>query len=453
MRSRAIFAAACVFLASAARAGPSMTSGNNTIARDAVNGGGTFSSSGSGAGNNQLTGSAAEDVIITTSASGAGAGNNRLRAGWSELQAYPDAVAALYFSSSSVSSGTVQWTTPGYDGGSGALQVGTTYFIRVASYTVPDTFAFATSANVTISTSGTSPGFLATAAMTALLPNTSYYVQIWTRDADANLSAPFRSTYTTLANPPPPGALEFLSVQASSVVVAWAAQFPTGVSSMTCEGYTLLASSNNFGALAPAGAPVFSSTTFSVLASTLAVGAAGAPLDLSNTYYFAVGSLNWAGQANYAALPKLNFQVRQSTGLLHFGAIDPFVALSTISTSSMVVTNIGNWPVTLVLSASTATVPSSPWALSTSSGVDTVALLGVWNAGLAGPAPSSFNTYITTVPRVSQTGAGNNYVGTQNGFQLAPGANITLWFRFFLPTTSSTAGPEVIQLTSVPVYP
>lgn len=442
-----------LFLASAAWAGPSMTSGSNTISRGAVNGGGALSSSGSGAGNNQMTGSAAEDVIITTADSGAGAGNNRLRAGWSELQAYPNAVAALYFSSNSVSSGTIQWATPGYDGGLGALQVGTTYFIRVASYTVPDTFALAASANVTISTSGTSPGFLATSALTSLLPNTSYFVQLWTQDADANLSAPFRSTYTTLANPPSPGALEFLSVQTSSAVVAWAAQFPNDVSSMSCEGYTLLASSNNFGALAPAGAPVFSSTTYSVLASTLAVGAAGVPLDLSNTYYFQVGSLNWAGQANYTSLPKLNFQILQSTGLLHLGAIDPAVARSTISTSSMVVTNVGNWPATLMLSASTATVPSSPWTLSTSSGPDQAALLGVWNAGSVGPPDTSFSTYLTTTPRISQTGAGNNYVGTQNGVQLAPGANITLWFRFFLPTTSSTVGPETIQVTSQPVYP
>jgi len=119
----------------------------------------------------------------------------------------------------------------------------------------------------------------------------------------------------------------------------------------------------------------------------------------------------------------------------------------------MVVTNVGNWPATLILSASTATAGGSPWALSTAIGVDTVTLQGVWYAGMVGPPPASFNTYLTTVPRISQTGAGNNYVGTQNGVQLAPGANITLWFRFFLPTTSSTVGPETFQLTSQPVYP
>ncbi len=239
-------------------------------------------------------------------------------------------------------------------------------------------------------------------------------------------------------------------MQLSSVTVAWAA-LPAAVSSQTCEGYVLQASSNNFGVLSPAGAPTFSSTTYSVLASTLSLGATGAALDLSNTYYFQVGSLNWAGIPNYTTLPRLNFQVQQSTGLLHLGAIDPLVALSTISTSSMVVTNTGNWPATIELSASTATLPSSPWTLATSSGVDTVALLGVWNSGAVPPAATAFNTYLTTTTRVSQ--APGNYSGNQNGFQLPPGASITLWFRFFLPSTSSTAGPETLRTSVLGVYP
>src|SRR5262249_11457200 len=154
-----------------------------------------------------------------------------------------------------------------------------------------------------------------------------------------------------------------------SVTVAWVAlnDSPPDASSKTCEGYVLEASSNNFGALAPTGAPVFTSSTFDNGVSTLTVGDATTPLDLSPTYYFRVSSLNWNGLRNTTQFTRLVYQISQSTGLIHLGAIDPFVARSTVSTSSMVVTNLGNWPVTIELSAD---VTSGPWTLAASSDVD-----------------------------------------------------------------------------------
>ena len=50
----------------------------------------------------------------------------------------------------------------------------------------------------------------------------------------------------------------------------------------------------------PTPAPVVSSTTYNVLSSTLTVGTT-APLDLTATYYFRVGSLNWNSVPNYSA--------------------------------------------------------------------------------------------------------------------------------------------------------
>jgi hypothetical protein len=62
----------------------------------------------------------------------------------------------------------------------------------------------------------------------------------------------------------------------------------------------------------------------------------------------------------------------------------------------------------------------------------------------------AFNTYLTTTTMISQSAG--NYAGGQTGFQLAPGASATLWFRLTLPaTTASTA--EVIRVTPLPVYP
>ena len=298
MQKRGSLTFSLVLLAAAAWAGPSMTSGaagtNNTIARDVVNAGGNGSSSGLLTTNNAMIGSVGEEVMLTTMTSGTGGANNTVRAGWSEIQSFPGTATGLAAAlDNSVSSATLNWSAPGYDGSLGKLQPGTTYFIRVASYTVPDTFDTFVYNNFSLSTTNITPGFGVGTGATGLVPNTTYFAQLWTLDADANLSyASSRATFTTLANFPQLALSQFLSVQVGSssvnvatVTVAWAALPALNGSSNTCEGYVLLASSDNF--LAGGTAPVFSSTTYSVLASTLTLGVdstpLGLPLDLANT--------------------------------------------------------------------------------------------------------------------------------------------------------------------------
>jgi len=433
-------------LAFQARAGPPMSSGTEAVVRSAVSaGGGARAASGA----NAIEPLIGEEVASTTAPL---SGVNLLGAGYIQIHSFPGAVADLAARPDvSVSSASLVWSSPGYDGGLGALQSGSTYFIRVASFTSPNTFSDHLLANISFSTSGVVPGASVSMGATGLLANTTYWARLWTIDAAGNLSyASNVSTFVTLALPPSPGLLQFLSIQRSSVAVAWAAM-PASPPEETCEGYILRASSNNFGALTPPGAPVFSSVTYSFLASTLTVGSPSVPLDLANTYYFMVGSLNHSGQANYTQLQLLNFQIDQSTGLISLGNLDPQVERSTVSTSSMVVTNVGNWPVTIELSASTATTPSSPWTLSLSSGIETVVLMGVWNSGPPAPAPAAFNTDLTTTTRPSQVGG--NYAGDENAVQIPVGQSRTLWFHFWLPTSTASPGAETIQVAAQPVYP
>jgi hypothetical protein len=435
-----------------ARAGDRMTSSSNDMARSGVGGGGA--SNGPLSTNFRLDGGSSEEIAGSTFSST----NFRLGPGFVQIFAIPGAVTALTsLNLETDSTINLQWTAPGVDGPLGTLAAGSSYYIRVASYTVPNTFALFTDANVVFSTSGVLPSTDVSTQAVGLIANTSYFAMLWTKSPGGDLSYPmtFYSTGTTLATAPTVGALEFLSVQRTSVTVAWIAfrASPPDVSSMSNEGYTLEASSNNFGALAPAGAPVFSSTTFNVLNSTLSVGVAGVPLDLSSTYYFRVASLNHQSKLSYTSFTRLNFQILQSTGLIPLGAIDPDVTRSSVSTSSMVIVNLGNWPVTVELAADFEAVPAVPWALSTSPGDEIGSLMGVFKPGVVEPLPTDFSTFLTPTFRHAG-GPGGNYAGTvQNAFQIPQGQSRTMWFKFTMPNTSASLGPAEIRVTTQPLYP
>ena len=428
-----------------------MSSANNTITRDVDNGGGKYSTSA----NYQMTASAAEEIALTTSTSA----NNVLRSGFSTIAYYPGTLTALASGATAANSIVLNWPTPGYDGNNtGTAQAGSAYLVQIASAGTLGYFSNLNTIAVSVSTSGTAVGTIVGATAAGLDPNTTYYSQVFLRDSDGNVAGPFTTdytTFTTLAAAPVVGALEFLSIQQTSVTVAWIAPAAVAVGSSTNEGYILQTSSNNFGALGPPGAPVISSTTFSSQASTLTVGVGATPLDLSNTYYFQVGSLNWAGQPNYATFTRLNFQISQSTTNFSLGTINPAIAMSTVSTSSMVVTNVGNWPATITLSASTGTA-GTPWTLAASTGIDTVALFGVWASGAVGPAPTSFATPLLMSTATSQSYPGN-YASTggtaESGYQIPVGGNSSLWVQFWLPTTTSVTNKQILSVSASAVYP
>lgn len=343
-------------------------------------------------------------------------------------------------------SATHRWSAPGYDGALGDLQPGTSYFVRVTSYTVPDSFRFEL-ASVLTSTSGTSPAAQVSTAVANLHQNATWYATLWTVDAAGNASyASNQSTFTTLALRPGLLPQTYVFVQGSTATLNWAAfpAVPPALSSQSAQGYRLEASTTNFGLASPGGV-VLSSETFAVAASTLGFGS----LDLSSTYYFRVGSLNWQSRPNFQPLERLNFQVAASTGLIDFGQINPMLVDSVVAVTSMVLVNRGNLPMTYRISGGTSTA-STPWSLDVSSSVDTAVLQGLWNS--APPLTDSFSTPITVSTRTSG-GAGGFYAGNQTGVAVPPGQSRTLWLKFWRPSPTTSVDIQEFALEISPQFP
>ncbi|MBI4347635.1 MAG: gliding motility-associated C-terminal domain-containing protein [Elusimicrobia bacterium] len=116
--------------------------------------------------------------------------------GLRQLMAYPNVTVAT--ATPTPEGATLVWDTPGYDGATGSLMPGTSFFVVVASYTVPNPFV-TDNYTVAVATSGQNPGASVTVSLGELVEGTTYFLHIWTADADGNLSfISERSTFTTL---------------------------------------------------------------------------------------------------------------------------------------------------------------------------------------------------------------------------------------------------------------
>jgi len=413
------------------------------VARNVVNAGGTEASSGNG----KLVGSVAEDAIEIQGASASA----KLKAGWSELHAFPGAVSAFTAADdASASSATVNWTVSGYDGALGAIQSGSAYRVRVASYTSPDSFDYL-NANFVVST-GTPVSPAVGTGLTALLANTTHFVQIWVLDADGNLSppSPDRSTFTTLAHPVSLLTESFLNVAPTSAAAQWAAR-PTllqDVSSMTSQGYLVEASSTNFGALTLGGV-IYSSMTPNVALSTLTIGIVPPPEHLCVDHYFRVASLNWSSRRNYTVLGSTRsteYGVLVSTQDLEVGGID--VNTTVVISTSLLVTN-RECPVTYQIKVEALT-PGTPWVVAASPGADAFTVSARFSSDIPTAGDFIAADKLTTTPAASTP---TKFAGNQNGVAVPVQAERLAWFKLNMPTSTSTEDPQQIRVSVYAVAP
>ncbi|MCM2303178.1 MAG: right-handed parallel beta-helix repeat-containing protein [Elusimicrobia bacterium] len=184
----------------------------------------------------------------------------------------------------------LSWSAPGDDGDTGALLAGSSYYIQ---HSTDAAVVFSTTAaQVVLSTAGVYPGVLQQHALTGLSGNTTYHLRVWTADPAGNLSA-LSNGATTVTMSPAVSAARVDSVLLSSVTANWSPLPDASVSgsSNSAQGYVLEAST-----AADFSGVVGSSRTLGVSLSTLTIaGLAG-----DATYYFRVGSLNFASTAHYS---------------------------------------------------------------------------------------------------------------------------------------------------------
>ncbi|HEX4048931.1 MAG TPA: LamG-like jellyroll fold domain-containing protein, partial [Elusimicrobiota bacterium] len=386
----ALWAALCLLAAGSAFAGPPMSSGTNSVARDATSDGGGRSATAS----NALDATAGEEAV---SAPGAATASNRLAAGFGEIYAFPGTVVDLAVQPGvAVSSAALAWSAPGYNGELGSLKAGSSYHVQWSSD--PAAVWSPASAQVVMSTSGVNPGDAQGLPMPSLFPNTTTFFRLWTFDADGDASfVSNAATATTLAPALSFSASPFPMVGVSSVSAGWGA-LPGSPSSTTAEGYLLQAST----------APDFSGTLFSfatasVAASTLTVTG----LASSTLYYFRVGALNWQGTANFAALgsqttlapPPPSYPVYSSPQVSTNAATGPWIGVAGWVSSTTVDARLGvqNTVSGLLVSTTQPAGLAAQWHFDESSGsyaldasgngdVGTIVGGSSWTAGQYGQA-------------------------------------------------------------------
>ena len=161
--------------------------------------------------------------------------------------------------------------------------------------------------------------------------------------------------------------LDFGGIWVTSITVTWKA-LPTAAqagSSSSAQGYLLQAVADNPDFTA---ALAGSSATNNVSLSTLTIPNLGG----GTTYYFRVGSRNWAGVYNYSVvvstLLPIQFGVVLSTHALTIpGLMNMNYEL--VITTSIIITNTGNVAETFWLRATTTTL-NSPWKIGAAQGLD-----------------------------------------------------------------------------------
>ncbi|MFA6580128.1 MAG: LamG-like jellyroll fold domain-containing protein, partial [Elusimicrobiota bacterium] len=272
----------------------------------------------------------------------------------------------------------------------------------------------------------------------SLDPNTTYYLRagaLWGKATSYALTVP-RST-STLAKAPQN--LQVYATYITSMTANWTALPGAALegSSSSCLGYILKVSSySDF------SQGVQSSVTYNVGLSTLSASS----LYGGKTYYFRAGSYNHNGVPNFgpavSALLPVVLSVTIPDEVVDMGTrmlSDDLV----IATHSSVL-NDGNVRETYNLRVTT-TVVGSPWAAAGAPALDQYTLWAIFNTAI--PNVDSFQPEDRLTHADQKADATRFSAGAETGADIYYGTDINIWFRFTMPTGSSTRVQQDFQVT------
>jgi hypothetical protein len=173
-----------------------------------------------------------------------------------------------------------------------------------------------------------------------------------------------------------------------------------------------------------------------------------ASLILGTTYYFRMWTRdevpNWSGLSNGATAQAqvTVLSVTVSTSAYNFGSVN--LMGSTISISSVTVTNSGNIIELYSVRATTITA-GSPWQIGTSQALNTFVLQAGFN-GNTQPPPPSFGGE-DKLSQTDQLCTATKFAIGESCVSVPVGATRGLWFRLDMPSASTTIEEQEIQVT------
>jgi len=337
------------------------------------------------------------------------------------------------------------WTASGNNGALGCVSNGR-YRVDYATYAG---HAFSTAAfQVDFSTSFC-PGDAQALTLHELLPNTTYFVRVYALDPEG-LGGPLSSGATAPTLARPAAGSQIYAVHVTSITVNWNAlpQSPPEASSMTAEGYILQASLQ-----ADFNPVLASSISYGAALSTLSI----VGLDGGYTYFFRVGTLNWAHLPKFAVtmaqeLPAiLGVSIDNSAwamGMVLKGSVHAMAPGNVIN-----VVNTGNVGQTYRLNL--VGEPNATWSSTAGNPApEAYRFSAIFSDGPAPEAdwfvPPDDAVLTSGQPAGASAYAHDGEGDAAKGFGVPAGSPRKLWLKFEAPTETgiSTAQSIVVRLTA-----
>jgi len=373
----------------------------------------------------------------------------------------PSAITTIAASTATLTGGVkLEWESPGDDGWTDALPLGSQYKIQYATYNISWD---KDNAQITISTSGTNP-YTVVSTTTYLSRETTYYFRIWTRDEVPNWSdISYGATVWCRIRPDAVTTLSSLALDdgTGDVQLTWSSPGDDGTTGNITDGQWKI----RYSTISSVDWTTDSSEwtdfddKYQLLLNTTSVSALSGQtqnitgLHGSVTYYFRLWTRdentgenspgNWSSVSNASTVTVtavIGISISPST--YDYGALD--VSSAVVNGTTITVTNAGNITETYSLFSSSAIGSGKGWLIKDSPGNDEFSLSAGFNT--VEPSSTTFGAdNILSTTTVKCTAA--KFAINETGINVIKAALRKVWFLLKTPDSTSTIDQKEITVT------